>query len=101
MKELATEETPIVKMKAIALASVFATSSTLALAGVGSVELPVWASPSDISSSHFNLGNVAPGNPAVERMQRAAPQRGDYPKIKGEPCPAGTFASGGSCKAFR
>jgi hypothetical protein len=78
MKELATEETPIVKMKAIALALVFATSSTLALAGAGSVELPVWASPSDISSSHFNLGNVAPGNPAVERMHRAAPQRGDY-----------------------
>jgi hypothetical protein len=68
-----------VKMKAIALASVFATYSTLALAGgVGSVELPVWASPTDISNSNFNLGNVAPGNPAVRRMQRAASQWGDH-----------------------
>ncbi|OKO74660.1 hypothetical protein AC629_34705 [Bradyrhizobium sp. NAS80.1] len=24
-----------------------------------------------------------------------------YPKIKGAPCPAGTFASGDYCKAFR
>jgi hypothetical protein len=67
------------KLKAIALASAFAMSSTLAFAGgVGSVELPVWASPSDISGSHFNLGNVAPGNPAVQRMQRAAPHRSDH-----------------------
>jgi hypothetical protein len=67
------------KLKAVALASVFAMSSTLAFAGgVGSVELPVWASPSDISGSHFNLGNVAPGNPAVERMQRGASQRSDH-----------------------
>jgi hypothetical protein len=67
------------KLTAIALASVFAMSSTLALAGgVGSVELPVWASQSDISGSHFNLGNVAPGNPAVRRMQKAAPQRSDH-----------------------
>jgi hypothetical protein len=24
-----------------------------------------------------------------------------YPKIKGAPCPSGTFASGDACKAFR
>jgi hypothetical protein len=78
MKELATEETPIVNMKAIALASVLATYSTFALAGVGSVELPVWASESDIRSSNFNLGNVAPGNPAVRRMQGTAPQQSDH-----------------------
>jgi hypothetical protein len=76
--DVPTEEATM-KLKAIALASAFAMSSTLAFAGgVGSVELPVWASPSDISGSHFNLGNVAPGNPAVQRMQRAAPHRSDH-----------------------
>jgi hypothetical protein len=73
---LATEETPIMKLKAIALASVFAMSSTLALAqGVGSIEVPITAPP---GSGNGGSGVQAPGTPALERMQRAAPQRADH-----------------------
>jgi hypothetical protein len=68
--------TPIVKLKAIALASVFAMSSTLALAqGVGSIEVPITAPP---GSGNGGSGVQAPGTPALERAQRAAPQRDDH-----------------------
>jgi hypothetical protein len=64
------------KLKAIALALVFAMSSTLALAqGVGSVEVPITAPP---GSGNGGSGVQAPGTPALERTQRAVPQRGEH-----------------------
>jgi hypothetical protein len=43
-------------------------------------------------------GSVGLGN-KCEALHRDTPRA--YPKIKGAPCPAGTFASGDYCKEFR
>ena len=43
-------------------------------------------------------GYVGVGN-FCEALQKYAPMA--YPKIKGAPCPSGTFASGDYCKSFR
>jgi hypothetical protein len=61
------------KLKTITLASVFAVSSTLALAqGVGSVEVPITAPP---GSGNGGSGSLAPGTPALEKAQNEAQQR--------------------------
>jgi hypothetical protein len=43
-------------------------------------------------------GYVGKGN-KCEALHQDTPRA--YPKIKGTPCPAGTFASGDYCKSFR
>jgi len=43
-------------------------------------------------------GYIGKGN-FCEAIRRDTPAA--TPKIKGAPCPSGTFASGDSCKAFR
>lgn len=43
-------------------------------------------------------GYVGLGN-KCEALHQGTPRA--YPKIKGAPCPAGTFASGDYCKEFR
>jgi hypothetical protein len=54
------------KLKAIALASIFAMFSTLAFAGVGSADLPENAPP---GSGNGGSGVTAPGS-AAERAER-------------------------------
>lgn len=44
-------------------------------------------------SGYVGLGNKC------EALHQGTPRA--YPKIKGAPCPAGTFASGDYCKEFR
>ena len=44
-------------------------------------------------SGYVGLGNKC------EALHRDTPRA--YPKIKGAPCPSGTFASGDYCKEFR
>jgi hypothetical protein len=61
------------KLKIIALASVFAMSSTLAFAvEAGTAELPVSAPRSDVDGKT----QVAPGNAAAEKMQRTGETTG-------------------------
>ncbi|WP_439357720.1 hypothetical protein [Bradyrhizobium sp. DASA03007] len=43
-------------------------------------------------------GYVGLGN-KCEALHKDTPRA--YPKIKGEPCPSGTFSSGDYCKSFR